>query len=189
VVSLVGAWARHEVQRAIEGRLPSFGRIDEVLRRRRAERGDGEQLLSSLLGLDLKPRDETIGDRFVLAVEEARGPEGLRRALDHPENLPDAEEMADPARWLQRTDEDSDVPDDPSALFGELGEAPREGSADERRRDREDPGEGDAPRPGDDPSEGGSPQAGEHPGDEEGGDETGGDSGDDGSDGRPGGDS
>jgi putative hydrolase len=189
VVSLVGAWARHEVQRAVEGRLPSFGRIDEVLRRRRAERGDGEQLLSSLLGLDLKPRDETIGDRFVLAVEEARGPEGLRRALDHPENLPDAEEMADPARWLQRTDEDSDIPDDPSALFGELGEAPREGSADERRRDREDPGEGDAPRPGDDPSEGGSPQAGEHPGDEEGGDETGGDSGDDGSDGRPGGDS
>jgi putative hydrolase len=139
VVCLVGAWARHEVHRAIEGRLPSFGRIDEVLRRRRAARGDGEELLSSLLGLDLKPQDETIGEQFVRAVEQARGPEGLRRALDHPENLPDAEELAHPASWLQRTESDSDIPDDPSALFGELAEAPREGSADERRRDLDDP--------------------------------------------------
>jgi putative hydrolase len=154
VVSLVGAWARHEVQRAVEGRLPSFERIDEVLRRRRAERGDGEELLSSLLGLDLKPDDETVGERFVAAVEEARGPEGLRRALDHPENLPDAEEMADPASWLARTDDDAGVPDDPSALFGELSEAPREASADERRRDRDEP-----------QAEGGDDRHDEEPGD------------------------
>jgi putative hydrolase len=137
VVCLVGAWARHEVARATEGRLPAAARIEEVLRRRRAERGDGEQLLSSLLGLDLKPEDETLGERFVQAVEDARGPEGLRRALDHPENLPDAEEMADPSRWLARTDHDDNVPDDPSALFGDLGEAPAEASADERTRARE----------------------------------------------------
>jgi putative hydrolase len=162
VVCLVGAWARHEVARAVEGRLPSLPRIEEVLRRRRAERGHGEQLLSTLLGLDLKPDDETLGERFVVAVEEARGPEGLRRALDHPENLPDAEEMADPASWLARTGEDSDVPDDPSALFGDLGEAPVEGSAQQRRHDRDEPGgdggdhghgEGDDPA-GDDGPEG-----------------------------------
>ena len=35
VVCLVGAWARHEVARAVEGRLPGLPRIDEVLRRRR----------------------------------------------------------------------------------------------------------------------------------------------------------
>ena len=153
VVCLLGAWARHEVARAVEGRLPSLPRIEEVLRRRRAERGDGEQLLSSLLGLDLKPDDETLGERFVEAVEQARGPEGLRRALDHPENLPDAEEMADPASWLERTGGgDADVPDDPSALFGDLGDAPVEGSAHERRSDRE-AGQDDAgdegPRDGD----------------------------------------
>ena len=161
VVSLVGAWARHEVQRAIEGRLPSFERIDEVLRRRRAERGAGEQLLSSLLGLDLKPDDETVGERFVVAVEEARGPEGLRRALDHPENLPDAEEMADPASWLQRTEADSDVPDDPSALFGELSDAPVEASAEERRRDQDGPqGTRDPEDGGDDEGSSGGSGAG-----------------------------
>ena len=103
-----------------------------MLRRRRAVRGDGEELLAGLLGLDLKPDDETIGERFVAAVETALGPAGLHRALAHPENLPDAEELADPTRWLARTMDDLDVPDDASALFGELGEAPVEAAADER---------------------------------------------------------
>lgn len=132
VVCLVGAWARHEVARAIEGRLPSYDRIQEVLRRRRAAKGDGEQLLESLLGLDLKPDDESVGERFVVAVEAALGAEGLHRALAHPENLPDGEELADPSRWLARTAEGEEVPDDLSELFGELGEAPHEDTADER---------------------------------------------------------
>jgi len=72
VICLVGAWARHEVARAVQDRLPSLGRIEEVLRRRRATRGDGEELLSGLLGLDLKPEDETVGERFVEAVARAR---------------------------------------------------------------------------------------------------------------------
>ena len=132
VICLVGAWARHEVARAVEGRLPSLGRIEEVLRRRRATRGDGEELLSGLLGLDLKPEDETVGERFVVAVEAALGPEGLHRALAHPENLPDAEELTDPGRWVERMSEDVEVPDDASALFEGLGDAPVEGSAEER---------------------------------------------------------
>lgn len=153
VVCLVGAWARHEVDRAVEGRLPSLGRIQEVLRRRRASRGDGEQLLEGLLGLDLKPDDETVGEAFVLAVEGALGPAGLHRALAHPENLPDAEELADPGRWLERTADDGTIPDDVSALFGDLGEAPVEGSAAERREARE--GEDRRPDDGDaDPQDG-----------------------------------
>lgn len=132
VVALVGAWARHEVARAVEGRLPARDRIDEVLRRRRATRGDGEELLAGLLGLDLKPADETLGERFVAAIEAALGPTGLQRALAHPENLPDAEELAEPTRWLARMADDPDVPDDLSALFGDLGEAPVEASAAER---------------------------------------------------------
>jgi putative hydrolase len=157
VVCLIGAWARHEVDRAVEGRIPSLDRIQEVLRRRRASRGDGEQLLEGLLGLDLKPDDESVGEAFVGAVEGALGPAGLHRALAHPENLPDAEELAAPERWLARTSEDTDVPDDASALFGELGDAPVEASADERvdrdagddqPDDASDDGDGD----GDDPS-------------------------------------
>ncbi len=173
VVCLVGAWARHEVARAVEGRLPSFGRIQEVLRRRRVARGDGEQLLESLLGLDLKPSDESVGERFVEAVEAALGPEGLHRALAHPENLPDGEELADPKRWLARTATSEDIPDDLAALFAELGEAPHEDSAAERLAaaggadtddapdEGEDRGPGEGPADGPDSGSDGGP--GDHP--------------------------
>ncbi|MEY3020197.1 MAG: hypothetical protein RLZZ272_1181, partial [Actinomycetota bacterium] len=140
LVSLVGAWARAEARVALADRLPGLGRIEEVLRRRRATTGDGEDLLAGLLGLDLKPEDESIGERFVAVVRERLGGGGLAGALAHPETLPAPDELADPERWLARLGEPdaSDVPDTPSALLeGEagLGEAPREPSADERRRD------------------------------------------------------
>ena len=137
VVCLVGAWARHEVARAVEGRLPNFARIQEVLRRRRVARGDGEELLATLLGLDLKPDDESVGESFVVAVEEALGPQGLHRALAHPENLPDGGELADPASWLARIDESAEVPDDAAGLFEGLEPGPHEGSAQERIAARE----------------------------------------------------
>lgn len=135
VVALLQAWARAEARRAAESRLPHLSRIEETLRRRRAERGDGEELLAALLGLDLKPDDESVGDRFIAEVRQARGLDGLRRALAHPENLPDAEELAEPSRWLVRMAGGEDIPDDPAALFG-AGEAPVELSADERRAER-----------------------------------------------------
>ncbi|MGH3442308.1 MAG: zinc-dependent metalloprotease [Nitriliruptorales bacterium] len=134
VVSLLGAWARHEVATAASDRLPNLPRIEEVLRRRRAEQGPGEEKLATLLGLDLQPDDETMGARFVAAVHAARGLAGLRRALAHPENLPDAEEVAEPARWLGRMAAGEDIPDDASSLFGP-GEAPTEPPGDERGED------------------------------------------------------
>jgi putative hydrolase len=134
VVALVGAWARAEAAAVLTDRLPSLAAIEEVLRRRRATRGDGEELLAGLLGLDLAPDDESVGDRFVAAVTAAVGSSGLRAALAHPENLPTLDELADPGRWLARTVDVADVPDDPSAFLAGLGstEAPREATAAER---------------------------------------------------------
>jgi putative hydrolase len=143
VVCLVGAWARYEAAAATRERLPSLGRIAEVLRRRRATRGDGEELLAGLLGLDLKPADESVGDVFVGRVIGALGTDGLRRALAHPENLPDADELADPARWLERMADGTEVPDDLSSLLA--GDAPVEASADERARGHDRPGEPGVP--------------------------------------------
>ncbi|MBW3620764.1 MAG: zinc-dependent metalloprotease [Actinobacteria bacterium] len=138
VLALASAWARSAVGRVGAERLPGLERVDEILRRRRATKGSGEELLEQLLGLDLRPEDETIGERFVAAVEEAHGPEGLQRALAHPENLPDRDELVEPASWLERMAAGEEVPDDASGLFEGLGEAPVERSADERRADRED---------------------------------------------------
>jgi hypothetical protein len=142
----------------VDGRWPALGGSEAVLRRRRATKGDGEELLAALLGLDLKPEDETVGERFIAQVEATLGPAGLHRALAHPENLPDSGELAEPSRWLERTGEGEGIPDDVSALFGELGEAPREGSADERTAEREAGDERDDERGDDDEPQGESRQ-------------------------------
>jgi len=122
IVGLVGAWARHEAHRAVEGRLPNAARIAEVLRRRRATQGDGEALLAGLLGLDLRPPDERIAERFVTTVLDVLGTDGLKRALAHPENLPSAEEFAHPGSWLERNVDGVEIPDDLSSLLDGLDE-------------------------------------------------------------------
>ncbi|MGA1775158.1 MAG: zinc-dependent metalloprotease, partial [Nitriliruptoraceae bacterium] len=121
VTGLVGAWARHEARTALEGRVPGLARIEEVLRRRRATQGDGEERLAGLLGLELTPPDETVAERFVATVLDVLGSDGLRTALAHPETLPEPDELADPGAWLARTVEIGDVPDDVAGLLGEDG--------------------------------------------------------------------
>ena len=148
VICLVQAWARSEGDRVSADRLPNMPRITEVLRRRRAERGDGEQMLAGLLGLDLRPSDESVGDRFVAEVQALHGPDVLQRALAHPENLPDLDELASPDQWLRRMAAGDAVPDDAAALFAGMDEAPVEQSAQERLRDAmRDSDEGDDSHP------------------------------------------
>ncbi len=158
VVGLVQAWARREVDRAAASRLPNRSRIEEVLRRRRATRGEGDRLLAALLGLDLAPPDDAVGDAFVARVEEVGGPGALHKALAHPENLPDADELGAPDTWLARLAPDSDVPDDVASLFEGLGDAPVEPTADERvaqeRRRREGGSDDDDGASGGDESDG-----------------------------------
>ncbi len=150
VVLLVGSWARHEAARAGASRLGSLEQISEILRRRRATHSDGEALLARLLGLDLKPDDESVGDSFLETVSAGRGTAGLREALAHPENLPDLDELADPSQWLLRMAAADSLPDDPSALFGDLGDAPVEASAAQRLAEHAD---GDQSMPSEDPDE------------------------------------
>lgn len=128
IVGLVGAWARHEAHRAVEGRLPNTVRIAEVLRRRRATQGDGEALLAGLLGLDLRPPDERIAERFVAAVLDVLGTDGLKRALAHPENLPSSEELAHPGSWLERNVDGVEIPDDISSLLDDTGDDTGDGA-------------------------------------------------------------
>lgn len=133
LVSLVAGYADVMVTRAAEGKLPSLGRIEEVTRRRRASAGTGEQFLTRLIGLDLRPSDTDQGRVFCEAVLAARGPKGLDVVWRDPAHLPMPEEVEQPSRWLLRlaaeeadegvgaTDEDLpladiDIPDDLSGL-------------------------------------------------------------------------
>lgn len=143
VLGMVGAWARREATNVAAARIPGYATITEVLRRRLAAAGDGEEQLQSLLGLRLTPDDPTPAVAFIAAVEDTLGTAGLMRALAHPENLPTFTELSAPQLWLARIDSAS-VPDDVAGLFAGLGDAPVEPSAKQRLNPPNDPPNDDA---------------------------------------------
>ncbi len=102
VVAFVEGWSDTVVRAAAAGKLPSLSRIEEAVRRRRAEKGPGERFLEQLVGLDLKPADLRVGQAFCDAVVAARGLEGLDRAWRGAHALPGPDELAEPSRWLVR---------------------------------------------------------------------------------------
>ena len=124
------AWVDVVVRTAASGRLPSAARIEEVMKRRRAERGRGEEFLQQLVGLDLRPEDLQLGRSFCAAVLDARGQGGLDHVWRDAAWLPDYDELVEPSRWLLRlaadetavgTDDDLpeldlELPDDLSGL-------------------------------------------------------------------------
>lgn len=102
LVSLTTAWTDTVVRAAAGDRLPSLGRIEEAIRRRRAEQGPGERFLTQLIGLDLTPAAVREAQAFCDAVVAARGQEGLDRVWRDRANLPSPAELTEPSRWLVR---------------------------------------------------------------------------------------
>lgn len=102
VVAFTESWVDTVVRAAGTGKLTALPRIEEAMRRRRAEPGPGERMLQQLIGLDLKPADVRLGQGFCDAVIAARGQEGLDRAWEGSANLPTLAELSEPSRWLVR---------------------------------------------------------------------------------------
>jgi putative hydrolase len=102
LVAFVEAYAEVVVGAASGKRLGAYGRIEEAMRRRRAERGPGERMLNQLIGLDLLPRQVRDARAFCDAVIAARGQAGLDRVWKDPKYLPNSTDFEDPSRWLVR---------------------------------------------------------------------------------------
>lgn len=87
-------------QRLVSG----YGTLVEALRRRRAERGDGERFAARLFGLDVGPAEYERGRTFVKGVVERAGEEGLARLWRSERELPTPAEVDAPGLWLERID-------------------------------------------------------------------------------------
>ncbi|MGQ0744915.1 MAG: zinc-dependent metalloprotease [Acidimicrobiales bacterium] len=103
VAALVG-WTDHVVGRASAGFVGSYDRLAEALRRRRGERGDGDNLATSIIGLDLSPTRYEAGSEFVAGVLSRGGEEALARLWSGPWELPTPAEIDAPGLWLARID-------------------------------------------------------------------------------------
>jgi coenzyme F420 biosynthesis associated uncharacterized protein len=102
VMSLLEGFSDHVMDEAGRDIVPGVETISARFHARRTSRTPMERAILRLTGLDLKLEQYARGERFVVAVERAAGPAGLRRLWESPETLPREGELERPERWLRR---------------------------------------------------------------------------------------
>ncbi|SNQ46043.1 putative hydrolase [Frankia canadensis] len=122
ILALIEGWVDHVADAAAAGHLPGSGRLREMVRRRRAEGGPGEQTFSTLVGLSLRPRKLREAAALWEALAEARGREGRDAVWAHPDLLPTADDLASPATFVSGAA--ASILDDPIAEIEKLRDTP-----------------------------------------------------------------
>jgi putative hydrolase len=102
LLALVAGYPLVIAGRALEGRLPGLAAIEAAVARRDADPQSPARLFALLLRADPDRAAAARGERFCREVLAATDIEGLDRVWSHPENLPTAEELDRPGRWLER---------------------------------------------------------------------------------------
>ncbi|MDP3972582.1 MAG: zinc-dependent metalloprotease [Candidatus Nanopelagicales bacterium] len=106
ILALVEGWVDDTVGVAASDRLPSYTRVSEVLRRRRATGGPAEKTFATLVGLELRPR--RLRDAAALWSRlRADGGLAARDGLwGHPDLLPASEDLDDVEEFIERSRQD-----------------------------------------------------------------------------------
>lgn len=102
-LALVEGWVDNVVDAAASAHLPHAAALRETMRRRRATGGPAEQTFATLVGLELRPRRLRDAAALWQALAEARGIEGRDAVWAHPDLMPGADDLDDPAAFVTRT--------------------------------------------------------------------------------------
>jgi putative hydrolase len=105
LLALIEGWVQDVVSAAIADRMPSAARLGETMRRRRASGGPAERTFATLVGLELRPRALREAAALWDQLRQSRGIEGRDAVWRHPDLIPTAEDLADPAAWFKATGE------------------------------------------------------------------------------------
>jgi putative hydrolase len=101
LLALVEGWVDHVVAQAVGDRLPGANALRESMRRRRASGGPAEQTFATLVGLELRPRRLRDAAELWHRLGEARDVDGRDAVWAHPDLLPTAEDLDDPAAFVR----------------------------------------------------------------------------------------
>ncbi len=93
-------------------RLPAAPAVAEAVRRRRATGGPAEKALAALVGLELRPRRLREAAAMWQAVTDAVGPSVRDSLWSHPDLVPTAADVDDPAALVARLTAGAPEPDD-----------------------------------------------------------------------------
>lgn len=121
MLALVEGWVDDVVDAAAAERLPSYDRLRETLRRRRAIGGPAEKTFANLVGLELRPRRLREAGQLWEKLRVAGGIDARDALWSHPDLLPTADDLDDIEGFLNRS---SDVDTSELDKPGPVEEAP-----------------------------------------------------------------
>jgi putative hydrolase len=149
LLALTAGYAVAIAGRALEGRLPGLAAIEAAVGRRDADPQSPARLFALLLRADPDRAAASRGERFCREVLAATDIEGLDRAWSHPKNLPTAEELDVPGRWLERVGliggDEVDLDEGLRALLESEEPGPADGPGEPDDEERPGGGRGDPP--------------------------------------------
>jgi putative hydrolase len=131
LLALVEGWVDAVVAEAVGDRLPGADALRETLRRRRASGGPAEQTFATVVGLELRPRRLRAASELWRLLTEQRGAAGRDALWAHPDLVPTADDLDDPAGFVSRAEGS-----DPIAELEKL--ANQEKSEPEKKDDADD---------------------------------------------------
>ena len=135
-------------------RLPGAQAMRETMRRRRASGGPAEQAFATVVGLELRPRQLRAAAELWALLEQERGAAGRDAVWSHPDLIPTAEDLEDPAAFVRSSGESSD----PIAELEKQMQADADAKA--AGEDQPDGSKPDGPKPdGPEPDDDGGPGA------------------------------
>ena len=130
LLALVEGWVQVVVTAALGERIPGAAALGETLRRRRASGGPAEQTFATLVGLELRPRKMREAAALWERLTQAAGADARDAIWQHPDLLPSADDLDEPAGFIDRI-----IGGDTSGIDEAIAEL-------ERESDRDDPGSG-----------------------------------------------
>ena len=100
LLALVEGWVQVVVTAALGERIPGAAALGETLRRRRASGGPAEQTFATLVGLELRPRKMREAVALWERLTQAAGADARDAIWQHPDLLPGADDLDDPAGFI-----------------------------------------------------------------------------------------
>ncbi len=102
LMSLVEGYSNHIMNAIGSELLPSFKQIEDRFKQRQKNRSLFEELFNRITGMDLKMAQYRQGEEFVDAIVAQRGIAFMNQVWEKPDNLPNMDEIRDPALWISR---------------------------------------------------------------------------------------
>jgi coenzyme F420 biosynthesis associated uncharacterized protein len=102
LMTLLEGHATYVMNAVAEGEVRDLDRMRNALRQRRQSRTVVEKSFQQAIGFETKVRQYAAGERFVRAVVERAGMDGFNEIWREATNLPTADEIVQPDRWVGR---------------------------------------------------------------------------------------